>query len=185
MAKEQLQGKIGVLFAIILLCAAISFAGTSLLTAIPVVGSWLSTFLIIVPLTLSLCIIFLGITKGTRPEVKDLFSGYADLWSAIKVQFFACLFILLWSLLFIIPGIIKAFSYSMAFYVLAENKGMSALEAIRKSKELMDGHKMDLFVLGLSFIGWSLVVAFTFGLAAIWVVPYMETTAANFYNSIK
>ena len=171
MAKEQLQGKIGVLFAIILLCAAISFAGTSLLTAIPVVGSWLSTFLIIVPLTLSLCIIFLGITKGTRPEVKDLFSGYADLWSAIKVQFF--------------PGIIKAFSYSMAFYVLAENKGMSALEAIRKSKELMDGHKMDLFVLGLSFIGWSLVVAFTFGLAAIWVVPYMETTAANFYNSIK
>ena len=94
-------------------------------------------------------------------------------------------FTLLWSLLFIIPGIIKAYSYYMSMYILAENKGMSAREAISKSKQMMHGHKMELFVLELSFIGWGIVTAVTFGIAGIYVHPYMQATMVNFYDSIK
>ena len=95
------------------------------------------------------------------------------------------LFTYLWALLFFIPGIVKALSYSMAPYILAENKGKSALECINESKEMTKGHKMELFVLGLSFIGWGLLCGITFGIAAIWVAPYMQATMANVYNSLK
>ena len=73
----------------------------------------------------------------------------------------------------------------MADYILAENPGMAALEAIDRSKAMMDGHKADLFVLMLSFIGWTLLGAITFGIAYIWIVPYMSATYVNFYNTIK
>ena len=94
-------------------------------------------------------------------------------------------FTLLWSLLLYIPGIIKAISYSMSFYILAENPEMSAREALNESKKIMHGHKMDYFVLALSFIPWILLVMITFGIAAIWVAPYMQLTITNFYHSIK
>ena len=101
------------------------------------------------------------------------------------MNFLVGLFTFLWSLLFIIPGIIKAYSYSMSLYILAENKGKPALECINESMAMTEGHKMDLFVLGLSFIGWGLLCAITFGIAGIWVAPYMEATFANAYNSLK
>ena len=73
----------------------------------------------------------------------------------------------------------------MSMYILAENPGMSAMDAIEKSMIMMHGHKMDFFVLGLSFIGWYLLCSVTFGIAGIWVIPYASTTIANFYNKIK
>ena len=73
----------------------------------------------------------------------------------------------------------------MSLYILAENKGKGALECINESKAMTEGHKMELFVLGLSFIGWGFLVGITFGIAAIWVVPYMNATYANAYNSLK
>ena len=92
---------------------------------------------------------------------------------------------MLWSLLFVIPGIIKGYSYSMAFYILAENPDMTAKEAITESREIMNGHKWELFVLGLSFILWAFAIVFTLGIAAIYVEPYMQLTIANFYHNIK
>lgn len=89
------------------------------------------------------------------------------------------------TVMLLIPGIVKSFSYSMSMYILAENKGMSAREAITRSKEMMNGHKLDLFVLYLSFFGWWLLCGITFGIAYIWVGPYMNAAVANFYNSIK
>ena len=94
-------------------------------------------------------------------------------------------FTFLWSLLLVIPGIIKAYAYSMSFYILADNPELTASEALAKSQSLMRGHKMELFILELSFIGWFFLIGLTFGLAAIYVAPYMEATMANFYNSIK
>jgi len=88
-------------------------------------------------------------------------------------------------LLFFIPGIIKSYSYSMAPYILAENKGKPALECINESKAMTNGHKMDLFVLGLSFIGWILLCLVTFGIAYIWVGPYIQSTYVNAYISLK
>lgn len=185
MAKAQIKGKIGILFVITLLVAVISFIGTFILNLVPVIGSLAASILIAAPLSLSIIMIYLGVASDKTPEIKDILAGFNDLWSAFKVQFLVGLFTALWSLLFVIPGIVKAISYSMSMYILAENKGMSALEAIRKSKEMMHGHKMDYFVLGLSFIGWLILVSITFGIAAIWVVPYMSTTLANFYKKVK
>jgi uncharacterized membrane protein len=73
----------------------------------------------------------------------------------------------------------------MSLYILAENKGKPALECIKESMAMTEGHKMDLFVLGLSFIGWGLLCSITFGIAGIWVVPYMQATYTNVYNSLK
>ena len=102
-------------------------------------------------------------------------------WAMIRVGFFT----FLWSLLFIIPGIIKSFAYSQTLLILADNPKMTAGEAQAKSIEMMNGHKMDYFVLGLSFIPWLLLVGITFGIASIYVMPYMETTYVNFYKEIS
>ncbi len=184
MAKEQIKGKIGILLIITLITAVISLAATYVGNLIPVVGSLIPA--VISPaLTLSLTLVYLKVCSGIAVRSGDAFEGFYNLWAAFKVEFLMGLFTLLWSLLLVIPGIIKGFSYSMAMYVLAENPDMPALKAIKRSQKIMDGRKMDLFVLVLSFIGWGALVAITFGIAAIWVVPYMSATITNFYNSAK
>lgn len=184
LAKEQIRGNIGILFVITILIAVISFLANTIIGIVPYVGPIASVLFVTAPFLLSQYIIYLNLTNGKRPEIKDAFSGFNDFFSAFKTYLLMLVFTLLWSLLFIIPGIIKAYSYYMSMYILAENKGMSAREAISKSKQMMHGHKMELFVLELSFIGWGLLVAITFGIAAIWVVPYMQATYANFYKKL-
>ena len=184
-AKQQIKGKIGMLFVITLIISLVSGLATAVLSVIPVVGPLAATIIVTPALALSLIRIYLNLTQGATPEVKDAFTGFDDFWSAFKVTFLVGLYTFLWSLLFVIPGIIKGFSYSMSMYILAENKGKSAKECIRESMEMTDGHKMELFVLGLSFIGWGFLVAITFGIAAIWVAPYMQATLTNAYNSLK
>ena len=184
-AKQQITGKIGILFAISLVIAVLSGLATVVLGLIPVVGSVAASIIVTPAFTLSLIRIYLNLANGQTPAVGDSFSGFDDFWSAFKVNFFVGLFTFLWSLLFYIPGIIKAISYSFSFYILAENKGKPALECINESKAMTEGHKMDLFVLGLSFIGWALLCIITFGIAYIWVGPYMQATFVNAYNSLK
>ena len=148
-------------------------------------GAIVAAVIITPAFTLSLIRVYLGVSKGVQPTAGDAFSGFDDFWSAFKVNFLVGLFTFLWSLLFYIPGIIKAISYSMSTFILAENKGKPALECINESKAMTNGHKMDLFVLGLSFIGWGLLCVITLGIASIWVIPYMQATYANAYNSLK
>lgn len=175
-AKAQIRGKIGILFVIHLIIAVLSLASGLL----PVAG-----WLIVTPaFSLSSTMIYLHLGRG-ETKVGDAFSGFGDFWAAFKVDFLTTLFTILWSLLFLIPGIIKAISYSLSMYVLAENPGMSASECIDRSKKLTDGHKADLFVLALSFIGWGILVALTFGIASIYVTPYLEATFANAYRALK
>ena len=181
MAKEQIKGNIGILFVITLIVALV--AGLS--NIVPVVGSLACVFVITPAFSIAIVIIYLKLVAGTKPEIAELFHHFDKFWGAFKVTFLTGLFTFLWALLLYIPGIIKALSYSMAMFILAENPDMPALEAIDRSKKMMDGHKMDLFVLYLSFIGWGLLCGITFGIAAIWVVPYMSATMVNFYNSIK
>lgn len=181
LAKEQIKGNIGSLFLITLIIAGVA----ALAGLIPVVGSLATVFVITPAFSIALVTIYLNLTNGMTPEVGELFAHFNKFWGAFKVTFFTGLFTALWSLLFVIPGIIKAYSYSMAMYILAENPEIGALEAINRSKAMMDGHKMELFVLQLSFIGWHLLGAVTFGIAYVWVLPYIEATTANFYNSIK
>ncbi len=183
-AKSQIKGKIGILFLVTLIISVISGAAGFILSFIPG-GSVIASIIITPAFSLSLMRIYLNVAQGGTPEVGDAFSGFNDFWSAFKVTFLVGLYTFLWSLLFVIPGIIKALSYSMSLYILAENKGKSAKECINESKAMTEGHKMELFVLGLSFIGWALLGCITLGIAYIWVIPYMQATYTNAYNSLK
>lgn len=121
-------------------------------------------------------------TEMTR--VGDIFDGFRSghYGNIVLTMFLKDLYVALWTLLFIIPGIIKEYEYMMVPYILAENPGMDHKEAFAISKRMMDGEKFDAFVLQLSFIGWSLLAVFTCGLAGIFYVePYMEATMAEFY----
>lgn len=184
-AKSQIKGKIGILFVISLIIGIIYAAASFILSFITFVGPLILTIIVAPAFTLSLIKVYLNVVSGTKPEVADSFCGFNDFWSAFKVNFLVGLFTFLWSLLFIIPGIVKSFSYSMSMYILAENKGKPALECIRESKDMTNGYKMDLFFLGLSFIGWLLLCSITLGIALIWVAPYMCATYTNAYNFLK
>lgn len=115
----------------------------------------------------------------------NLFSEFSRLGQGILMQLLRIVYTVLWSLLFIFPGIYASYGYAMTPYILLENKDMTANEAITKSKELMDGNRWRLFCLEISFIGWSLLAAlFTLGIGFFWLVPYMEASYAAFYREI-
>ncbi len=179
-AKEQLRGKVGMFFLITLIVYAISFA----LAFIPVVGV-IATYIVMPPLSVGMVMIYLDVTYGDNVEVATLFKGFNMMGKSIALFLLILLFTMLWSMLFVIPGIIKGYSYSMAFYILAENPDMTAREALNESKAIMAGHKMDFFVLQLSFILWALLTVVTFGIASIYVMPYQQLTFTNFYHNIK
>lgn len=181
MAKQQIKGNVGTMFLISIIIALIA----GLANIVPVVGSVASILVLTPAFSLAVVCIYLNMTNGQAPQISDLFSKFNYFWASFKVSFLVGLFTGLWSMLFVIPGIIKSFSYSQAMYILAENPDIGALEAISRSKAMMKGHKMELFVLSLSFIGWHLLGAVTFGIAYIWIIPYMSATCANFYNNIK
>ncbi|MCL2038444.1 DUF975 family protein [Candidatus Saccharibacteria bacterium] len=181
-AKKVLSGKVFNFF-LILFLPTLVFS----LIGLTVWGS-LAVFILGGALAYALAFIFLtSLRKNTQPKLDDLFAGFKNnnfgrtLEGYLRVVFFT----FLWSLLFIIPGIIKGLAYSQTFYVLADNKDITAGEAQKKSIAIMNGHKMDIFVLYLSFLPWILLVGITFGLAFIYVGPYMELTLAAFYDKIK
>lgn len=184
-AKEQIKGKIGILLVISLIIAAITAAVTWVVSLIPVVGKIIAPLVVGPAFALSTTRVVLGVAAGVKPAAGDAFCGFDDYWSAVKLHLLSGVYIFLWSLLLVIPGIIKTYAYSMSVYILAENKGKSARECIKESIAMTMGYKADLFILGLSFIGWSLLSIVTFGIALIWVMPYMQVTYANAYNLLK
>lgn len=119
------------------------------------------------------------------PQTNDLFSQFDHFGAAFGLKLLQTLFIILWSLLLIVPGIIKGCAYAMAPFIMAENPNMAAREALQASEELMDGHKMELFILGLSFIGWSILNIFTLGIGSFWLNPYMNAAYAAFYRNLS
>jgi uncharacterized membrane protein len=124
----------------------------------------------------------LKLIRKEDTTIGDVFQGFDIFGRALWLTIITAFFTYLWTMLFIIPGIIKAFSYSMAPYILADNPQMTAREALQSSKELMDGKKGRLLYIALSFIGWCLLGSITLGIAYIWILPYMYATLAAFYN---
>ena len=118
-------------------------------------------------------------------QFSDLFSQFERFGTGFAQQFLRVLFTTLWMLLFIIPGIVKGLSYAMTPFILEEHPEMTASEAIKASMRLMDGHKMDLFILGLTFIGWELLACLTMGIGFLFLNPYMNAAYAAFYRSIS
>jgi uncharacterized membrane protein len=179
-ARGQLQGKwtnpvvVALIFAVIYL----------LVSSIPSVGGGLMLILS-GPLLLGFSQYFLKFKRGENPALEDAFSGFRNLGSSIALYFIMGIFILLWSLLLIIPGIVAGIRYSMAFYVLCDNPDRGAMNALNKSKELMRENKMQLFLLGLSFVGWAVCCIFTFGIGFLWLTPYMALSVVNFYEEVR
>jgi len=121
---------------------------------------------------------------GKNLDWHDLFSQFDRFGQGFAQKFLRGLYSTLWGLLFIIPGIVKTYSYAMTPFIMAEHPNLTAQEAISASKDLMDGHKWELFVLRLSFIGWSFVAALTMNLGNLVLNPYKNAAEAAFYRQI-
>lgn len=152
-------------------------------------GSYVISLLVSIfflyPLSVGLVSFFIRAAKGEH-SLSNIWSGFKGnyknvVWTIFKRD----LFVYLWSLLFVIPGIIKSFQYAMAEYILAENPDMPSKEVLLTSKEMMKGNKWKYFVLALSFIGWLLLGSLVFGIGTLFVVPYMQATFVQFYLEIK
>ena len=111
---------------------------------------------------------------------------YFSFWKTTTIaRLLRALYIFLWSLLFIIPGIVAGFSYAMSDYILAENSELTADEAISRSKSMMYGNRFRLFCLQFSFIGWDILAALTFGIGNLWLTPYKQAAYAAFYREVS
>jgi uncharacterized membrane protein len=130
-------------------------------------------------------IIFLRSVREKRLEVSDLFSGFRNYGAVLATMLLQLTYTFLWSLLLIVPGIIKAYSYAMTPYLLHDNPDLGAETLICKSMEMMKGHKMKLFLLDLSFIGWGLLCVLTLGIGVLWLVPYVQSARAAFYENVR
>ena len=136
------------------------------------------------PVKLGYCRFLRKMQDGEDAQVGDLFSRFDRFGDGFCLELLTSLYIMLWSLLFIIPGLVKAYAYAMAPFILEENPNMTPSEAIKASRELMDGHKFDLFCLHWSFFGWALLSVLTLGIGSLWLNPYMNAATAAFYRSI-
>ncbi|WP_201006635.1 DUF975 family protein [Paenibacillus glycanilyticus] len=182
-ARESLQGNWGKAVGAAAIYAALSVI-LNLLDKIPFIGP-IVNFLVSGALTLGMVIFCIGIARNKKPPVTEIFSGFSQFLKAFQVYILMIIFTLLWMLLLIIPGIIAIYRYSQAFYILQDNPDISALEAIRRSKELMKGRKIDLFVLQLTFIGWGILSILTCGIGLLWLYPYFQVSQAHFYDEIS
>lgn len=126
----------------------------------------------------------LKLCQGQEAGYKNLLDGFNIFLKLIAVEFLISLFVFLWSLLLFIPGIIAGYKYRQAVYILLDNPELGPLECIRRSKVMMDGHKMELFVFDLSFLGWSFLVAFFFP-AEIWFRPYSTISYTYYYLALR
>lgn len=155
-------------------------------------------YIILVALVMALLYLFLGSVVGVgyarfnlelvdqnNAGVDHLFKYFPYWTNAVCTRILKAVYIFLWSLLLVVPGVMAEYSYAMTEYILAEHPEMTASEAIAASKEMMEGNRMRLFCLQLSFIGWDILCMFTVGIGNLWLVPYKNAAIAAFYREIS
>ena len=150
--------------------------------------SILASILLIFPLSYSFVMLFLGFQRGAETlKVKGLFTAFNKPYygKSIGLYLLTAIFTALWTLLLIIPGIIKSLSYALAPYILADNPELTANEAINRSMEMMKGHKMDLFLMWLGYMGFALLSILALGIPLLWLYPYYQVVLAKFYEDVK
>ena len=132
------------------------------------------------------CVLYhLGVHRGEEMGYTTLFDGFAFVGKVILLDLAVAVSIWLWSMLFVIPGIIAAYRLRFAVHNLCENPEIGVMEAMSLSTLQTKGHKMDLFVLDLTFLGWQLLCVLTLGVANIWVAPYMQQTNVGYFQQLK
>ncbi len=179
-ARESLKGHWGVAVG----GNAIYLILIILFQSIPRVG-WIGTLIIGGPYLLGWSAFFLSLSRKEEPRLAQLFEGFYHFANALVAYFLMTLFIILWTLLFIIPGFVAILSYSQTFFILADDPQLKGSEALRKSKAMMKGNRWKLFCLLWRFFGWFLLGVLSMGIGFLWIVPYLATTMAHFYNDLK
>ena len=137
------------------------------------------------PLSVGVALFFLKLSYRDKAQIEDLFQPFHNFVNTFFAGFLVGLFTFLWSLLFIVPGIVKGLAYSQTFFIINENPELTGKQAIDASQEMMRGHKGELFLLQLSFIGWFLLVLPTLGLILFYVEPYYKATMAEYYRYLR
>ena len=142
---------------------------------------------VVMPLSVGVYAAFRKLLLGQEVKlVEDSFKvGFQNWKHNVGGMLLMTVYTFLWTLLLIVPGIIKAFSYALVPFILADKPELSAEEAINLSMKMMDGHKLDLFILSLSFIGWAILAILTLCIGYLWLTPYIYTTMVAFYEDVK
>ena len=189
MALQSLEGKWGkAAIATLIVFIILELFGSSpsfFMDPIPsmVLQGVLSVLLL--PLAWGYITFFLRIIRDENLDYGHLFDGFNQYFRIFLAELLKGIYILLWALLLIIPGLIKEYSYAMTEFILKDNPEMSGEEAICESMRLMQGHKMQLFLLDLSMIGWLILSILTLGIGLLFLMPYNYTAHAHFYEDLK
>ena len=147
--------------------------------------TFIASLILYGPITTGYNALYLHRIQNRPPDIAVMFSGFSNFVNTMLLGLVNKLFIALWYLLFVIPGIIKSLSYSMSYFIMAEHPEIDQSEARRRSIAMMKGNKFRLFCLYLSFFGWIILSIFTLGILLIWVYPYIMLSTAAFYEDIK
>lgn len=174
-ALDSLKGKWGIAIGTFFIYGLI-VGGLGL---IPIVGS-LASLIITGPFMVGLCLFSFSISRNGDTRLELIFDGFKNFGNALGAYLLMVLFILLWTLLLIIPGIIAALSYSMTFYIMADDSSIGSMQAIDKSKKMMNGYKGKYFLMQLSFIGWALLCLLTVGIGFLWLFHTYKSAMPNF-----
>lgn len=179
-ARAALSGKwgtaIGIYLIFLLITVPVQF--------VPKIGGLIG-LLCAGPFTVGFSRFSLNVIRNEEAVLEDLFFGFKQFGRSFGAMFLVNVFVLLWALLLIIPGIIAAYSYSMVPYILADDEHIDVIEALAKSKKMMNGYKADLFVLQISFIGWAILCLLTLGIGFLWLGPWQHVSTAKFYLEVK
>lgn len=184
--REALRGKWGtavLAYLIVSLLPTMAEIISMNLGAFSIIGT-IGVILLMGPLDYAFKRMMLWANRNKKIESSDVFGGFNEFSRTVMAGVDIYVRTFLWSLLFIVPGIVASYSYSMTYYIMADSPKLSGAEAIEKSKAMMKGHRMELFVLDLSFIGWMILCIFSLGIGYFWLAPYMESSRANFYERL-
>jgi uncharacterized membrane protein len=178
-AKVNLQGKYGIAILALLIVFAVSYAVSTLSVGLAAI--------FVLPIYIGYAKFHIILADNSDPDVDVMFDGFRDSYfDHVLVMFLQKLFLLLWTLLLIVPGIVKMFSYALVPYILQdEDYDVLGTDAITLSREMMNGYKAKLFTLYLSFIGWYILTVLTLGLLSLYVQPYLKQCEAIFYQDVK
>ena len=175
-AREALSGRWGlalgtfILYMLIMAASGTVFIGTLLIGGAFAVG--ISTF-------------GLSIARKEEARLEMIFSGFKNFGNALILYLLIAIFVFLWTLLLIIPGIIAQISYAMAYFIMSDEPNIGAMDAINKNKKMMYGYKWKYFCLCCRFIGWFILGVLSLGIGFLWIVPYLNISFAEFYEDVK
>jgi len=179
-ARNALKGRWGLAIGVNVIYYVIIFA----VQLIPKAGFFIS-IIVGAPLMVGIAGFSLSLARKQEATISQLFEGIKKFWTCLGTYLLALIFVLLWMLLLIIPGIMAALSYAMIYFILADNDSIGPLEALAKSKEMMRGNRWKLFCLSVRFIGWGILCLLTLGIGFLWLTPYIYVSYAQFYDDIK